>query len=87
MKLSTIVSYKVVESEKAIVILYASDKLNMPNSFELVIADLATCCEFLARYTHERAQGRNPMDARTWALKGARIHAPTELDAGRNGSH
>ena len=83
MKFSTIVSYKVIETDKALVLLYAGDKLggNRPGTFELIIADLGTCCEFMARYTHERANGRDPVDARTWALKGAQIHQPTELDA------
>lgn len=86
MKISTIVSYKVVETDKALVLLYAGDKLggDRPDTFELIIADLDTCCEFLARYTHERARGKNPMDARRYALKGARIQQPTELDKGRH---
>lgn len=72
MKLSNIVSYKVIESEKALVILYASDKLNMPGAQELIIADLATCCEFMIRYCEQRSDGKEPLQARELALRGAR---------------
>lgn len=84
MKFSTIVSYKVVETDKALVLLYAGDRVaGRPGTHELVIADLTTCCEFMARYTAERASGRDPADARTWALKGARVLEPVEMDKGR----
>lgn len=71
MKLSTIVKYKVVEAPKALVILYASDKV--PGSVELVIADLATCCEFLMRYSEARATGNDVEHAKELALRGARM--------------
>lgn len=73
MKLSTIVSYKVVEGEKYLVMCYSGDRIAMPGAIELVIGDLPTCAEFIARYTEHRAAGHPVEKAKELALRGARI--------------
>lgn len=80
MKISTILQYKVVEADKALAIINAADSLQRAGTVELIMSDMATCCEYLARYTHERARGAHPRDAHSYALKGAKVITPGDLD-------
>ena len=73
MKLQTFVNYKVIEAEKAILVLYNGDFYRAPGAIELVIAPLEVCFEFLQRYVEHRSKGKDPLEARRLALRGARI--------------
>jgi len=66
--------YKVVEFDKGVIILNAVDSMmKRPDAHYLIVADFATCGEYLARYCFERAQGKDVVTAHQAALKGARV--------------
>ena len=72
MNISNLLSYKVVEFDKGLCIIPAIDQLGGRQGItELIIADIATCCEYLIRYTHARAKGHSIPHAHDEALKGA----------------
>jgi len=79
MNISQFLQYKVCEIGTpgqpggGIVILDRDDKLKYPVVHELIIADMPTCCEYLARYTDARARGKTWRDSHTEALRGADV--------------
>jgi hypothetical protein len=77
---NTLQLYKVCEFNSGIVIIGSRDNLQRPDTVELIIADLPTIGEYLARYCYERANGKDPKAAHAEALKGARVIAKGHLD-------
>lgn len=73
MNVKPLALYKVVEFDKGVIILNAVDALKRPDARYLIVADFATCGEYLARYCHERSQGRDVLTAHQAALRGARV--------------
>lgn len=71
MHISQFLQYKVIEADKHVSIIEA--KQTVQHAIELIVADMPTCGEYVARYTHERAAGKNPPEAHREALKGARV--------------
>lgn len=71
MQISKFLQYKVIESEQHLSVIPA--RRVVQGAIELVIADIPTCCEYLARYTEERATGKEPKEAHQVALRGARV--------------
>ncbi len=72
--------YKVCEFDSGIIIIGSRDNLQRPGVVNLIIADLPTCGEYLARYCFERAAGKDPQAAHAEALKGARVIQKGHLD-------
>lgn len=72
--------YKVVEADVVVAIIPQHAHLNMPNTVALIVADFATCGEYLARYCSERNAGKDPRTAHQWALRGARVVQAGDLD-------
>lgn len=77
---SDLAQYKVCEFDSGIIIIGARDHLQRPGVINLIIADLPTCGEYLARYCYERVHGKDPKAAHAEALKGARVIAKGHLD-------
>lgn len=73
MKISPLALYTVVEFDAGILILPAANRLPGRQARYLIQASLPICGEYVARYTHERAQGRDITEAHAQALKGARV--------------
>lgn len=71
MNISRFLQYKVIESEQHLSVIPAARVVQ--GAIELIIADMPTCGEYLARYTHERADGKAPKEAHQAALRGARV--------------
>lgn len=71
MNISPILQYKVIEHEKTLAIIGPTDTITGANN--LIIADMATCCEFLIRYTEHRMRGKEVKAALELALRGANI--------------
>lgn len=67
--------YKVVEFDHGVIVLNALDKMtDRPSAVELIVADIRTCGEYLARYLHARgdgAAGKSMAEAHRQALQGA----------------
>lgn len=72
--------YKVVEADVVVAIIPERAHLNMPNAVALIVADFATCGEYLARYCYERNAGKDPRTAHQWALRGAKVLRAGDLD-------
>lgn len=72
--------YKVCEFDSGIIIIGGRDNLQRPGVVQLIVADLPTCGEYLARYCYERAAGKDPKAAHAEALKGARVIEKGHLD-------
>lgn len=73
MKISDTAQYKVIEAEHCLLIVDVTTQINVTTGVELIIANMVTCAEYIARYGYERAQGRGIRDAHKQALKGASI--------------
>jgi hypothetical protein len=73
MKMSHFLQYKVVECSEFIAIMKPQDKFNDYNAQDLIIGDLPSVCEYLARYTHARSAGKEIDDAHREALAGATV--------------
>jgi hypothetical protein len=63
--------YKVIEAERVIAIVPQNGVV--PGANNLIIADMATCCEYLSRYTEHRINGKDIKEAHELALRGAQI--------------
>lgn len=72
--------YKVLEFDTGLVIVPQSAHLHMPNTVGLIVADFATCGEYLARYCSERMSGKDQRAAHKWALRGAKVLKAGDLD-------
>lgn len=72
--------YKVVEGEHFLMIVGADIGVNDPKSVDLIISNMTTCAEYIARYGYERSQGLGIRAAHKEALKGARIIAAKPLN-------
>jgi hypothetical protein len=73
MKMSHFETYKVVECGDFLAIMRPQDNFNDHKKADLIVSDLPTCCEYLARYTYARAGGKSIDDAHREALAGARV--------------
>lgn len=73
MKISDTAQYKVIEAEHCLLIVDVTTQINVTTGVELIIANMVTCAEYIARYGYERSQGKGIRDAHTQALKGASI--------------
>lgn len=74
MNINGVALYKVVEFEGGILLMNALDKMTDRKNVELVIADVRTCGEYLARYLYARgdgAAGKSMAEAHRQALEGA----------------
>lgn len=71
MNVSPLLQYKVIEAEQHISIV--PSKAVVPGANNLIIANMPTCCEYLARYTEHRANGKEIKEAHELALRGANI--------------
>lgn len=71
MQISKFLQYKVIEAGTHLSII--SGRQVVRDAIELIIADMPTCCEYLARYTEERAAGKQPRESHQVALRGARV--------------
>lgn len=69
MNLTEIQQYKVIEHDKAIAIVGPAD--SMTGAHNLIIGDIVTCTRFLVRYVEQRLRGKEPVEARDMALRGA----------------
>jgi len=81
MNLSGILTYKVIEADQLLAIVHADAHIAQRGGIELIIGTLPVCCEYLARYTNERASGLTPDDAHRVALKGAHVVGSGGLSA------
>lgn len=79
MQISKFLQYKVIEADSHVSIIPA--KRVVQGAIECIAADIQTCCEYLARYTEERARGKEPKEAHQQALKGAKVIQKGHLDA------
>ena len=78
MHISKFLQYKVIEAETHVSVI--PSRQTVRGAIELVIADIPTCCEYLARYTEERARGKEPKEAHQIALRGAKVIQKGHLD-------
>jgi hypothetical protein len=83
-KTSKLLNYKVVECDTSIVIVPENLVVAMPGACNLIIANLPTCCEYLARYTEHRAGGKEIREAHQLALRGANILSRGAMDGAPN---
>lgn len=72
--------YKVVEFSAGLSIVAQDSIVNMPGVTNLIIASMPTCCEYLARYTEQRARGKEPKEAHQLALRGANVVSKGNMD-------
>lgn len=72
--------YKVLEFDGGVIIVPQAAHLRMPNTVGLIVADFATCGEYLARYCSERQAGKDQRTAHQWALRGAKVLKAGDLD-------
>jgi hypothetical protein len=73
MNINPLLQYRVVEFLNGVVIVPSEAIVNMPQCSNLIIADMRTCCEYLARYTEHRANGKEVKEAHELALRGANV--------------
>lgn len=71
MELSPLLQYKVIEAERVIAIVPHNGVV--PGANNLIISDMPTCIEYLARYTEHRMDGKDIPKAHELALRGAKI--------------
>lgn len=79
MQITDTEAYKVIEAEHCLLIIGVTTKISVTKYVELIVANMVTCAEFIARYGYERSQGRGIRDAHREALKGAQIILQREI--------
>lgn len=78
MQISQFLQYKVIEADTHVSIIPGRNSVR--GAIELIVADMPTCAEYLARYTYERAGGKAPKEAHQVALRGAKVLQKGHLD-------